>query len=223
MKLGNKIIKLRKEKKLSQEELADKIGVSRQTISNWELNITKPDVSQIKKFSKIFNISVDELLDNDIRDIIEEKISNTEKTTNKNSKNIKILLITIYFIILAFLIWVIVYYSTKKDFTNMYQNVWVCSLEFDESGDTITDTYYLHWSGIEDGTFSAIVEYSSTSPTAYDNDCKICFPVYSDDCKTCFYGDTVLDYYNFGSNFSDMITFLEHRKNNLIYRGAICR
>ena len=54
MKLGNKIIKLRKEKKLSQEELADKIGVSRQTISNWELNITKPDVSQLKKFSKIF-------------------------------------------------------------------------------------------------------------------------------------------------------------------------
>ena len=124
---------------------------------------------------------------------------------------------------MAFLIWVIVYYSTKKDFTNLYQNVWVCSLQHENGDSMITDTYYLHWSGIEDGTFSAIVEYSSTSPTVYDNDCKICFPVYSDDCKTCFYGDTVLDYYNFGSNFSDMITFLEQRKNNIIYRGAICR
>jgi len=223
MKLGNKIIKLRKDNKLSQEVLADKIGVSRQTISNWELNITKPDASHIKKMSKIFNISIDELLDNDIRDIMEKKISDTEKNTNKNRKNIKILLITIYFIILALLIWVIVYYSTKKDFTNMYQNVWVCSLEYTVGKEMITDTYYLHWTGIEDGTFSAVIEFSTTTPTVYGDDCKICFPVYSDDCKTCFYGDTVVDYVNFGSNFSDMITFLEHAKNNLIYRGAVCR
>lgn len=223
MNLGNKIIKLRKEKKISQEILGDKIGVSRQTISNWELNITKPDAEHIRKMSKIFNISIDELLDNDIRDIMEEKISNTEKTTNKNSKNIKVLLITIYFIILAFLIWVIVYYSTKKDFTNLYQNVWVCSLEYEEGGEMRTDTYYLHWTGIDDYTFTAVVEYSTTYPTSYGEDCKICFPPYSEDCKTCFYGDIVLDYFNFGSDFSDMITFLEHRKNNLIYRGAVCR
>lgn len=223
MNLGNKITKLRKKEKISQEILAEKIGVTRQTISNWELNTTKPDVEQIKKISKIFDVSIDELLDNDIRDIMEKKISNTEKLTNKNTKNIKILLITLYFIILAFFIWIIIYYSTKKDFTNMYQNVWVCSLEYEEGGEMRTDTYYLHWSGIEDGTFSAIIEYSTTTPIVYGDDCKICFPVYGDDCKTCFYGDTVLDYFNFGSDFSDMITFLEHRKNNLIYRGAVCR
>lgn len=54
MELGNKIIKLRKREKLSQESLADKLNVARQTISNWELNITKPDINQIKKISKIF-------------------------------------------------------------------------------------------------------------------------------------------------------------------------
>ena len=128
MNLGNKIIKLRKRDKLSQEMLADKIGVSRQTISNWELNVTKPDTEYIKKISKIFGISIDELLDNDIRDIMEKKISNTEKLTNKNTKNIKIVLVTLYFIILAGLIYIIVYYSNKRDFTNIYQNVYKCTL-----------------------------------------------------------------------------------------------
>lgn len=42
--LGNKLVKLRKENKLSQDSLADKLGITRQTISNWELNITKPDI-----------------------------------------------------------------------------------------------------------------------------------------------------------------------------------
>lgn len=49
--LGNKLVKLRKENKLSQDSLADKLGITRQTISNWELNITKPDIVQIKNIS----------------------------------------------------------------------------------------------------------------------------------------------------------------------------
>ena len=52
--LGNKLVKLRKENKLSQDSLADKLGITRQTISNWELNITKPDIVQIKNISEIF-------------------------------------------------------------------------------------------------------------------------------------------------------------------------
>ena len=93
--LGNKLVKLRKENKLSQDSLADKLGITRQTISNWELNITKPDIVQIKNISEIFNISIDELLDNNTKDIIEKKISNTEKLTNKTNKYIKITLITL--------------------------------------------------------------------------------------------------------------------------------
>lgn len=79
MELGNKILELRKKEKLSQEELAEKINVTRQTISKWELNETAPDIKQVKELSKIFKISLDELTDNDIKSIMEEKISNTEK------------------------------------------------------------------------------------------------------------------------------------------------
>lgn len=125
--LGNKLVKLRKENKLWQDSLADKLGITRQTISNWELNITKPDIVQIKNISEIFNISIDELLDNNTKDIIEKKISNTEKLTNKTNKYIKITLITLYFIILIFLIIITIYFFNKKDFTNDYQTSFRCN------------------------------------------------------------------------------------------------
>ena len=79
MEIGNKIMELRKKNNLSQEELAEKVGVARQTISKWELGETAPDLKQAKKISKIFNISLDELVDNDIKNILIEKTSNTEK------------------------------------------------------------------------------------------------------------------------------------------------
>ena len=77
--LGENIYKLRKEKKISQEQLAEQIGVSRQTISNWELNETSPNPDQLKLLSKTLNISIDKLLNNDYENILEEKLSNTEK------------------------------------------------------------------------------------------------------------------------------------------------
>lgn len=79
MEIGNKILKLRKKNNISQEVLAEKVGVARQTISKWELGETSPDIKQAKELSKIFNVSLDELAGNDIKDIILSKTSNTEK------------------------------------------------------------------------------------------------------------------------------------------------
>lgn len=98
MEIGNKIMKLRKKNNLSQEELAEKVGVTRQTISKWELGETSPDIKQAKELSNIFNISLDELVDNDIKDILIEKTSNTEKLAGIIIKFLKI--IGILFIIL---------------------------------------------------------------------------------------------------------------------------
>lgn len=64
MSLGDNIYRLRKNKKLNQEQLAERINVSRQTISNWELEETTPNPEQLKKLSKYLGVSVDELLDN---------------------------------------------------------------------------------------------------------------------------------------------------------------
>lgn len=78
MKLGENILRLRKKCNLSQEQLGEKVNVTRQTISNWELGETQPNPEQLKLLSKALNTSIDELLDNDIKGILETKVSNTE-------------------------------------------------------------------------------------------------------------------------------------------------
>ncbi len=62
MKINEKIYSLRKEHHLSQEELADKIGVSRQTVSKWELGESCPDFDKIVPLCEVFGITSDELL-----------------------------------------------------------------------------------------------------------------------------------------------------------------
>ena len=79
MSLGNKILELRKKKGLSQEQLGEKVDVTRQTISNWELEETSPNPEQLKLLSKALNVSVDDLIDNDIQNIVLSKVKITEK------------------------------------------------------------------------------------------------------------------------------------------------
>lgn len=64
MTIGEKIYELRKLKGLSQEELAEKLNVSRQSVSLWETNQTVPQIDYLMELSKIFNVSLDELCGN---------------------------------------------------------------------------------------------------------------------------------------------------------------
>lgn len=66
MSLGNSLFNARKRSGLSQEEVAEKLGVSRQTISKWELDETLPDIQQSKRLSNIYHLTLDELIDFDI-------------------------------------------------------------------------------------------------------------------------------------------------------------
>lgn len=85
MVLGKNLYEARKKSGLSQESVAEKLGVSRQTISKWELNETLPDIYQSKKLAVLYHLSLDELIDFDIElSEIQEVIENTsEKTTQK--------------------------------------------------------------------------------------------------------------------------------------------
>ncbi len=80
MKLSEKLIKLRKEKGLSQEEFGNKINVSRQAISKWENDETKPDIEKIQEIVKIFGTSFEYLLNDEIEDFKD----NTEIPNKKN-------------------------------------------------------------------------------------------------------------------------------------------
>lgn len=66
MEIGQQIIRYRKQQALSQEELAEKVYVSRQSISNWENDKTYPDIYSLLLLSQIFQVSLDQLIKGDI-------------------------------------------------------------------------------------------------------------------------------------------------------------
>lgn len=77
MEIGKRIRAYRKIYNLSQEQLAEKIFVSRQTVSNWENNKTYPDIQIIVSLSILFNVSLDELIREDLEEM-KMKISNNK-------------------------------------------------------------------------------------------------------------------------------------------------
>ena len=163
MNLGKKIAELRKKNNLSQEELAEKVGVARQTISKWEIGVTTPDINQVKIISKIFNISIDELVDNDINNVIVEKVSNTEKLAGITIKILKVFgIMLIVFITLIFL-FVIIFMvdmprndydivGTTKVSCNLDNEEYVYEAEYNKNYQVINsggDAYIMNHTDIE--------------------------------------------------------------------------
>ncbi len=144
MKLGDKILELRKKNGFSQEELGEKIGVTRQTISNWELGETSPNPEQLKLLSRYLNVSIDELLDNDIHNVLVEKVSNTEKLAGLILKIIKIVLIGVPLFLLllficAFLFKVV---NKSKDTGRLIEETIHCKLYGEEHSYSIAHEEY---------------------------------------------------------------------------------
>ena len=93
MTIGNRIVSLRKAQQFSQEEIADKIGVSRQSVSKWETDACAPDAYHLIELAKVLNTSVEY--------IVTGETSVVEKTqTNKEPMELKNLAI-LGFILLA--------------------------------------------------------------------------------------------------------------------------
>ncbi len=106
MKFNEKIILLRKNKNLSQEDLGNELGVARQTISKWELGETTPEMDKLIKMSEIFEITLDDLI-KDTEPNIDNNDINNANTQELAGLVIKILKCIGIFIIIAFAITVI--------------------------------------------------------------------------------------------------------------------
>ena len=87
-KIGQFIKKIRQDNKLTQKELADKLGVTYQAVSKWENGKNVPDISIMKEISKMFNVDIDEILDG-------------EKKTKKNSNLYGLIVVIILIILLG--------------------------------------------------------------------------------------------------------------------------
>ncbi|MBQ3237405.1 MAG: helix-turn-helix transcriptional regulator [Oscillospiraceae bacterium] len=85
MEIGKQIKKYRSELSLSQEEFADKIFVTRQTVSNWENDKSYPDINSLVLMSNVFGVSLDNLIKGDV-DEMNEKIK-TEDIESLNKEN----------------------------------------------------------------------------------------------------------------------------------------
>ena len=110
--MKNKIKELRIKNNLTQEELAEKLNVSRQTISKWELGETNPNINQAKEISKIFNVSLEELVN--------------EKRINKNILK-KIILIFVIFVYIVITLLIINY--KRVLYYNISNNTYYLNVE----------------------------------------------------------------------------------------------
>ena len=84
MKFGDKLILLRKKKGMNQEELAEKLGVSRQSVSKWESNNSYPETDKIVQICNIFNCSMD--------DLINDNITNIDEIQRKDKNNFSVVI-----------------------------------------------------------------------------------------------------------------------------------
>ena len=85
MVIGEKVTELRKKYNYTQETLAEKIGVTRQTLSNWESNITSPDLNQASLLCKELKININDLIDTNLEiDVKDNSSSILNKIVNKD-------------------------------------------------------------------------------------------------------------------------------------------
>ena len=118
MDIGNKLQRARTKANLTQEQVAEILGVSRQTISNWENEKTYPDIRSVVSLSDLYNVSLDYLLKDkeemsmtNYLDYLEES-TNTVKSKNKLSQ---VILVVTYLLIWAFSLIVFWFFISGSD------------------------------------------------------------------------------------------------------------
>jgi len=121
MRLGKNIAKIRKDNNLTQDELAEKYFVTRQTISNWEIGKSYPDLETLVKISNDFNVSLDILLKED--DEMIKKIDNEVKGSKKYKNITKYFLIVFSIIFLAIFIYLLMYFNFKNNTIDRFNNI----------------------------------------------------------------------------------------------------
>lgn len=112
MKFEEKLMNLRKQNGLSQEDLAEKLDVTRQTVSKWELGQSKPDMEKLIEIGKIFNVPLESLTDDNA------SLNSVNGGTTNPNNGLKIaIIIAVCFILIAFiirLIFVSIMYNKMK-------------------------------------------------------------------------------------------------------------
>ena len=131
MELGKNIAKIRKDNNLTQDDFAEKYFVTRQTISNWEIGKSYPDLETLVKISNDFNISLDILLKEDNKMV--QEIDNKVKGARKYKSILKYIIVFVSIVVLAFLIYLALYFHFRKTVIDKFNEI---ALKYDLNQDS---------------------------------------------------------------------------------------
>ena len=113
MTIGKRIEKIRKDNNLSQQEFGQRLGVSRQSVSRWEMDASIPDIDKLMNISKQYDVSIDYLLDTKVK---------TVKTDDKRSKWPLVLLVCVFCLIIICIYSMFLRINNLENSINRYYN-----------------------------------------------------------------------------------------------------
>lgn len=118
MEIGSKLKNARNNNGLTQEQVAEVLGVSRQTISNWENNKSYPDIISVIKMSDIYSVSLDHLLkeEKSMNQIYQDFLQESTNTVKAKRRLEKIILFSTYFLVWA--IAMVIFWQIKGPMTS---------------------------------------------------------------------------------------------------------
>ena len=119
MSFGENLVNLRKQKGWSQDDLAENLNLSRQAISKWENDTSKPDIDNVMKISKLFSVTIDDLVNNDV--VKDKAVTLNVKKEEKKERLVIIVKSMIIAIILLYVINVIYKFASLLIIVNGIQ------------------------------------------------------------------------------------------------------
>ena len=131
MDLGNRLYELRKSKKISQEEAAEKLNVTRQTISKWETNQSQPDFDKIMPICELYGITTEELFgqSKSKKETMETKENDNESELELKRKTAFIVSASVFLYFIA-VIWIIIAtsFSWMNEIASISVFLFICAI-----------------------------------------------------------------------------------------------
>lgn len=152
-KIGKYISEKRKEKKLTQEELAERLGVSDRAVSNWENGKNMPDLSLFKPLCNELGITINNLMsgedvnDNKYIESLENNIIDIVNVSNKKKKKRTIMIITIFYLLIIILFSILLFnnyyeFDVKYDSRVMACEISNRNIDFIAQGQSVLNAYH---------------------------------------------------------------------------------
>ena len=186
MTLGEKIYRLRTDRNLTQEQLAEKLGVTRQSISKWEGDLVKPEIEKLKAMAKLFEVSLDDLISDEASDDKDKEKTMAESSLNKKEKLNRIIITVIAcLLIIAMTVTIVVMINLSKRvrYLELHRDVYIGEEEKSDE-----DIYFseLEWkvADVDKENMTADIHITA-QPKNYSDNISLTAVAAFKDGKTC--------------------------------------